>query len=506
MPSFGFVGPSYVGRSPVVACEQLINLFPELQEAGNSASKGSKYNLYGTPGTSIFCTLGGPVRALRGGNGFLYAIGGDVLYSIAYDGTATAVGTIGSATTPGQIVIGPYGVSAALLVWDGTDGSAGANTWWSDGVVPPFAVISSVGITYCNGYYLALRPGGTDWSGDPVPINTLDQTQFNVSNILDGSTWNPLYYAIKIGAGDALQMIFAPGTLGGGPEELWLFGQKTIEVWYAVPGTASNPFPFQQVQGAYINQGLWAANSITGLADGIYYLSGDERGVGMVVRMNGYIPQRVSTHAIEYLIQSWATAGIDTSAATGYGYQEQGHNFYVLTFPGAGTLVYDVTENLWHQRGSGGTVGGAGVSQALGAQFHAEVWNMHLTGDLNSGRIYATSLATYEDAGNPLWRVRAAPHLNQEQLWTFYDKLQLDFGPYPPATTATFYLEISDDGGQTFNDPITVTVGDGGTSPTRAQWRRLGHSRNRVFRISTSDAVAQAWVDAYLASRAGTGL
>jgi hypothetical protein len=131
---------------------------------------------------------------------------------------------------------------------------------------------------------------------------------------------------------------------------------------------------------------------------------------------------------------------------------------------------------------------------------------MHLTGDLNSGQIYATSLATYEDAGNPLWRVRAAPHLNQEQLWTFYDKLQLDFGPYPPATTATFYLEISDDGGQTFNDPITVTVGDGGTSPTRAQWRRLGHSRNRVFRISTSDAVAQAWVDAYLASRAGTGL
>ena len=506
MPSFGFVGPAYVGRSPVIACEQLINLFPELQEAGNSASKGSKYNFYGTPGTTVFATLGGNVRALWGGNNTLYAVGGDTLYQVAVDGSLTTIGTIGSASGPAQIVAGPSGVSAALLVWDGSDGSAGANTWWADGVVAPFPVISSVGITYCNGYFLALRPGGADWSGDPVPINTQDQTQFNVSNIMDGSTWNPLYYGIKIGAPDALQMIFGPGTPGGGPEELWLFGKKTIEVWYAVPGTASNPFPFQQVQGAFINQGLWASMSIAGLADGIYYLAGDDRGVGMVVRMNGYIPQRVSTHAIEYLIQSWVEAGAYTSAATGYGYQEQGHNFYVLTFPTFGTIVYDVTENLWHQRGSGGSVGGAGITQALGAQFHAETFGMHLTGDLNSGNIYATSLSTYQDAGNPLWRVRAAPHLDQEQLWTFYDQLQLDFGAYPPESSATFYLEISDDGGQTFNSSVTVVVGSGGTSPTRAVWRRLGHSRNRVFRISTQDAVAQAWVDAYLRSRAGTGL
>lgn len=503
MPSFGFIGPAYQGRSPVIACEQLINLFPELQEAGNSASKGTKYNYYGTPGTEVFCTLGGNVRALTAGNNVLYAIGGSTLYEIAADATATEVGPIGSATGPGQIIIGPSGVSAALLVWDGSDGSAGANTWWADGVVPPFPVISSVGITYCNGYFIALRPGGADWTGDPIPINTLDQTQFNVSALLDGTTWDPLNYAIKTGAPDALQMIFGPATPGGGPEELWLFGKRTIEVWYAVPGTALNPFPFQQVQGAFINQGLWAAQSIAGLADGIYYVAGDDRGVAIVVRMNGYIPQRVSTHAIEYLMQTWINAGSDVSQAVGYGYQEQGHNFYVLTFPTFGTIVYDATENLWHQRASG-TPGEYG--QANGHQFHAATFGLHLTADVNSANIYSSSLSIYEDNGSPIWRSRAAPHINQEQLWTFYDQFQLDFGPYPPATSATFYLEISDDGGQTFNTPITVVVGTGGNSPTRAIWRRLGQSRNRVFRVSTADAIAQAWVDAYLKFRPGTGM
>lgn len=506
MSSFGFVGPAYVGRSPVIACEQLINMFPELQEAGNSASKGTKYNYYGTPGSTVFATLGGNVRALWGGNNVLYAVGGSTLYKVSSSGGVSTVGGIGSASGPAQIIAGPSGVSAALLVWDGSDGSGGANTWWADGVVPPFPVISSVGITYCNGYFIALRPGGADWGGDPVPVNTQDQTQFNVSAILDGSTWNPLNYAIKTGAPDALQMVFGPGTPGGGPEELWLLGQKTIEVWYAVPGTQLNPFPFQQVQGAFINQGLWAAMSVAGLADGIYYLSGDDRGFGQVMRMNGYIPQRVSTHAIEYLIQSWVNAGSDVSTAVGSSEQIQGHNFYILTFPSFGTIVYDATENLWHQRGSGGGIGGAGLGPLNGGMFHASTFGLHLTADLSSGNIYSVNLATYADAGSPIWRVRAAPHLNQSQLWHFYDQLQLDFGPYPPASSATFYLEISDDGGQTFNSPITVVIGSGGTSPTRAVWRRLGHSRNRVFRISTSDAVAQAWVDAYLRDHAGTGL
>lgn len=505
----GFIGPAYKGRSPVIACEQLINLFPELQEAGNSASKGTKYNYYGRPGISVFATLGGNVRALWGANDFLWAIGGNKLYQVNPDGSVVDSGTLGTNTMgPAQIISGPSGMSSALLVWDGTtDGTLGANTYWCDGVSPPFAVISSVGITYCNGYYIALRPGGFDWTGDPIPVNTFDQTQFNVSAILDGSTWDPLNYAIKTGAPEPLVSVFGPATVGGGPEEIWLLGKKTIEVWYAVPGTALNPFPFQQVQGAFINQGLWASQSVCGLADGIYYVAGDDRGVGIVMRMNGYIPQRVSTHAIEYQIQQWQIAGLDTSTACGYGMQMQGHNFYVLTFPTFGTLVYDATENLWSQWGTvTGSAGSLTVAQAKGFQFHAASFAMHLVGDLNSPHIYAADLGTYQDNGAPLWRVRASPHLGEQQLWNFYDQFQLDFGPYPPASSATFYLEISDDGGQTFNSPLTVVIGSGGTSPTRAVWRRLGRSKNRVYRVSTADAVAQAWVDAYLRMRPGSGM
>jgi len=65
---------------------------------------------------------------------------------------------------------------------------------------------------------------------------------------------------------------------------------------------------------------------------------------------------------------------------------------------------------------------------------------------------------------------------------------------YPNTTTSIgtdpqVRLSYSDDGGHTFSPEQSVSMGKIGNYMTRCIWRRLGMSRDRVFRLSCSDPV-----------------
>jgi len=99
MPSFGFIGPSYQARSINSDAERSVNLYPELVESGENASKGTKWVLYGTPGKQLYCVLDdAPVACIVSSNQqfaedsvtpIYFAVSGSTLYKIAnhYDGT-----------------------------------------------------------------------------------------------------------------------------------------------------------------------------------------------------------------------------------------------------------------------------------------------------------------------------------------------------------------------------------------------------------------------------------
>jgi hypothetical protein len=128
MPSFSFIGPTYQARSLAVDGERSINLFPELVESGNDASRGTKWYLLGTPGKILLGALGGPNAALswsstlNGAKPDLFAIAGTTLYKIDliagagvggdYGMAATSIGTVtttsngtGSQLIPCQVVV-----------------------------------------------------------------------------------------------------------------------------------------------------------------------------------------------------------------------------------------------------------------------------------------------------------------------------------------------------------------------------------------------------------------
>jgi len=497
LSSFGFVGPAYTTQNPSVDPEDLCNLYPELVESGNGVSKGTKYALFNRPGLTLVGNLGASGRALWGGNNRLFAVVGGNLVEVNSSGTIIHTYTI-AGSGPAQIVFVPSGpglsgaTSGALLVWDGSNG-ASANIWYVDGSTStPPAVISGVGVGCIDGYGVVLRPPIPPGSNsDPIPIFTIDGTQFNLSKIFDGSTWDPLQFAIKTGAPDQLQMVHTPGSnTGPGPEELWLLAKRSIEVWYDTGGSALNPFPFQRVPGAFISQGCYAALSVVAIKGSLYWLGGDDRGVGVVYRAEGYIPKRISTHAIENILRSWAISGSDISDAIGYSYQENGHDFYVLTSPTANqTVVYDATENLWHRRASGGT-----TAAQLGL-YHAWAFGKHYLLD-SAGNLYTSSINVFQDAGAAITFSRTTPIISEENRFTTHIELELHYGG-PYNQTRNWSLAISNDGGQNFGTPLTLQTGPGGSSPDRAVFRRMGMSRKRAYKLSTTDNLAQCWIDGY---------
>ena len=520
--NWGFIGPTYQSENPSVDPERLINMYPEFVESGKGGSN-SKLAYYHTPGTTLFKSLGAPIRALWGGNNIVLVLAGSTVYEYNTTGALLASFAVAnpSGAGPGQFVFVPSGpgltiaTSGAILCWDGSpgyDGSATyANVWYIDGTTgTPPAVISGCGLGVIDAYGVVLRPGCSPAAGaaDPVPINTIDQTQFNLSNIfLAGpGQWDPLQWAIKTGSPDALQALWTPGSPGAGPEELWLIGQQTTEVWYDTGGSSLDPFPFQRVPGAFIATGAWAAQSIANVNNQITFLAGDARGVGIVVAMNGYTPQRISNHAIEYAIQQMQVAGVQLSAATGYSYQENGHNFYVLTFPGSGgrTFVADFScpdssgRPMWHERARGGAIGSLSPSW----QFHAWAGGQHFVAGGSDGNVYVSGVGTYQDDGNPILRARVSPQITNEKQWMRHSQFWLDIGgPFNAAQSRTFALDWSNDGGNNYGTLFSLSPQQNTTTGiSRVLMNRLGRTRGRNYRIQTTDNLPQAWIDGYVAS------
>jgi hypothetical protein len=79
-------------------------------------------------------------------------------------------------------------------------------------------------------------------------------------------------------------------------------------------------------------------------------------------------------------------------------YQQDGHSFYVLSFPTVGkTWAYDAAANAWHERA--GFDNGEYVRYRAASQmvFNNEV----LVGDYADGRVYALDLEYYMDDDLP---------------------------------------------------------------------------------------------------------
>jgi hypothetical protein len=128
----------------------------------------------------------------------------------------------------------------------------------------------------------------------------------------------------------------------------------------------------------------------------------------------------------------------------------------------------------------------------------------HLVGDPNTGKVYEQSVGYHDDDGLVIQYIRAFPHLLNEDKNQFHHRIEIymETGVDPEMTVG---LDWSDDRGHTFKTglvPLRLS-GTPGTFTKRIVWRRLGRSRDRVYRVGVQGRGKVALTDAFLEATPG---
>ncbi len=476
----GFIGPGYTLQSIVADCQRCVNWYPEMNELRTQAD-GEQTSLIQVPGLRKLATIGqGPIRgvhmtsagklAVVSGSG-VYRVNPDYSYSLAGN-LLTLTGLVSMADNGSQLVIvdGPYGYTISLV--DGTMLQIG-----DDGFAGGTAVV------FQDGYFITNAPG---------------TGQFNISGLYNGQAWNGLDMGVAEGSPDNLVVAVS------NQRQLWLLGAETTEVWWD-SGDAN--FPFTRIDGAYIEFGCAAAHTAKKLNNSVVWLGGGSKANGIVWMSQGFVPRRLSNHAVEYAISQ---AG-DLSTASAWTYQDSGHQFYCLNLPSASTTwVYDTATNQWSERVYNGRIG----LERHRASCYAWAFNTHVVGDYQNGNIYALDRQKATDDGTPLIRFRSAPHLSDAMNRVFYSEFQLSMSAgigldglgvdgNGLGVIPQIGLSWSDDYGRSWSPERMMPVGGIGAFKTRLLWWKLGQSRNRVFRVKLSDPIVATLLAADIKILAG---
>ena len=438
---------------------------------------------------------------------------GTIYLGQTIQGSGNTTGTIVSAFITGSGGTGTYTVSSTQTIASET--MYGLNFSVLPNNDGAFTGANSVDIV--DNYFVYNNPGTQQWGSSDL-----------LSTISSSTS-----YAFKDGAPDKLVALIVDH------REVYLMGEASSEVWTDVGAV---PFPFQRIPGTSTQQGIVAQFSLVRLGNSIAYVSRNNRGQGQIMQMEGYIPKRISTHAVEATLTNQYI-----SDAISWTYQLEGHEIYVTTFPTLNlTWAYDTTTEMWHKWLY---TADDGSYQRHRGNCSAVFQGLVMVGDYENGKIYSLDKQNYTDNGQNIRRLRRAPHLVSDFQRQYFDELQIQFQPgvgttglsapngdiyvglnyiiYPDASfligplqsfvigqqvsvttnvTTTLpqaMLRWSNDGGSTWSKEYWVSIGQLGKYRNRAIWRRLGTARDRIFEVAITDPVNAVIISANLKASGG---
>lgn len=456
MTALSLVGPSNGLRFGKADCERTINYMPVMIESGQGKGGAVAY-LKQIPGLRLLAGLGDEIRGLFVARNGLYAVAGNGIFEVTSSFISTRRGSMFSAS--------------------GSVGMAQNNT--------QLAVVDGAGLYVLDLDSLTLTTNPANWRGSVV-VDTLDgyglfaatdSNQFYVSANQDFTTFDALDFASAEGSSGNIASLIVKH------REAVFLKTKTGEVWYDAGGA---DFPLSRNDGANIEIGCAAPHTLVKKGGVAFWLGRDESGSAAVFQMAAYQPQRISSHALEELLEA---AG-DLSGATAFAYSQEGLSFYVLQVPGLQTTwVYEVTTGAWHERAE--LVNGQ--YQPWRATSYAYVYGMHIVGDAQ-GNLYELDVSKNTNNGETLVRDRITPHMALQTLKRVrIGSIQIDCevgAGLPSGFSPKLMLRYSDDGGKTWGSWRYLTLGVVGQYKARARATMLGCTRDRVWHIRCTDDVA----------------
>lgn len=454
------IGPAAEAKSRNVQADRRVNLYAEQAE-------NRTLSLYPRPGLVLWATIGtGPIRGQIVAGGYLWAVSGASLYRMTTAGVGTLIGTVSGsgavamAENGTQIMIG-CGASLGYVVTLATS----ALTLITD---PDF--VGAHWIAFLDGYFLFGLTGSSQFYGTAL---------YNANSI------DALHFASAEGAPDAI----VTGIVDH--RELLVFGTGTMQ---GFRNTGAAGFPIESIEGAFMEHGCAARLSVVKIDNSGFFLGQDDKGAGIVWRIEGFSPIRISNHGVEEAISKWP----DIADAYAWSYQLKGHTYYVLSSSsGNQTWEYDCASQTWTELSSRSPTT-TQQNRHRGAN-HAFFGGNHIVGDHTSGILYRMDSTVATDNGDLISQIFECQMPRNENKRMFMQRLELvcetgiglvsGQGSNPQAM-----LQISRDGGHTWGNERWCSLGAIGQYTARTFWTRLGQGRQMVARIVVTDPVPTAWI------------
>lgn len=476
MPNYPIVGSAYESLSKSWEYQRTVNLMMEASQSGQALKP---ICLFGTPGHRLLATLTGPggVRCTyECSTGDSIVVVGANVYRVSTAWVGNLIGTL--STSAGIVSIADNGQEAMIV-----DGSLIAfsldltSNTMSQITDPDF--LGADQVRFLDTYFVFFKAG----------TETFYITDSNSTDV------DALDFASAEGSPDDMVALEVYN------RELWLFGKNTTEVWYNI---SDRDFPFARLNGAFVEVGCEAQNSVVPMDNSLFWLGRDRNGGRQVFRSEGYRGVRISTHALEREMRGYSLV----SDAVAYAYQINGHSLYVINFPAADrTWMYDISvgrwfELAWHDSNS--------EQRRDRGQCHMHFGGEHVIGDWETGKLYALDFDYYTHNGDSIRRIRQGPELVQDgRRWMFLKWFEVEFETGVGLTTGQgstpqCVIDWSDDGAHTFKPATTVNMGAIGQYRARARCRMGGRSRGRVFRVTISDPVKVVIISASFDMDVGT--
>ena len=324
-------------------------------------------------------------------------------------------------------------------------------------------------VTFLDGYFI---------------VNAPNTRQFYLSQLYDGFTWNALNFASKEAYTDTLEAVAVDNSC------LVLLGFISQEYWQDI---GAFPFPLLRIPGSPTDMGVAARWSVARCNGELIYLGRARRGGLSVVTIRNYRPVTVSTPDLDFLFNEYINPG----DAIAFSYRQNGHEFYQISFQQQGvTWLYDATSEVWSTLLSGATTR---HYANFGCQFDFHV----IVSDYRNGNLYILDPASYTDNGDLIARELITPHFfantSFNNLHIYRLRLDMEQGGGlndGQGQTPQVMLQVSRDGGYTWGDEMWATCGAQGNFLSRAEWRRLGVSRNYVFKFRITDPIKTVLIGA----------
>jgi hypothetical protein len=475
MPTrINFVKQFYKSKSLPLSSETLVNMYAEIQ----SDTSKSPIGLFGNSGLRelIDFNIASPVYALERMGNFLYTVVGNRFYQINDNFVATLKGTI--PLTPNKIVlsVNNNGIEMVILTSVG-------RSWVYNSSADTFVEITDVD------YQLASDVTSID--GYNV-YSKQNSDQFFYCEVRTATVFDALDFQTAEGEPDNLVAI---RKFQGG---LWAFGERTLEFY---KNTGGNPI-FQRVGGASRGKGCLARDSVARIDDdAIFWLGVDKK----IYAGSGYKPTRISTPPIEQELETYSN--LDLQNAEAFTYVNEGHEFYVITFPDKNrTFSYDITTGFWAIRES--FDGNNAIRWR--ANCFADYKGKRIIGDYSTGKLYYLDNTYYGKEGDnrTIAKIVISPlfaDFNRATVSALYVDMETGVGATSgEGSDPKLMFRQSDDGGRTYSNERQIPIGALGKYKTRVKITQIGTADNYTFELRISDPIKRRVYAGYIEFRVGT--